>query len=145
MSSEAPIVLSSSERERLAVFADFVVAGGAGLPSASEAAVHEVWIDREFAVRPDLAQTVMGVLKRPGTPTEVVGALRDKEPALFNAFAFAIAGAYLINPRVRELLGFPGPLPEKNPAFPDEAETFLEGGLLDPVIARGPIWRLAPR
>jgi hypothetical protein len=145
MTAHSSGVLSVDQRQRLAELADHVVGGGAGLPSASEAEVHTVWIDRAIAVRPDLADPVMDAVNRSGTPAEVAAHLREKEPDAFNAFAFAVAGAYLINPHVRELLGFPGALPEKNPAFPDEAEAYLEGGLLDPVIQRGPIWRHAPR
>lgn len=145
MTAQSSSILSSDQRQRLGELVDHVVAGGAGLPSASEAEVHTVWIDRALAVRPDLADPVLHALSKSGAVADVASHLREKEPDAFNAFAFAVASAYLINPRVRELLGFPGALPEKNPAFPDEAEAYLEGGLLDPVIQRGPIWRHAPR
>jgi hypothetical protein len=85
------------------------------------------------------------VLELEGDPAEVLAGLRAESPELFGAFAMAVAGAYLINPRVRRELGYPGPAPMKNPALPDEAEAYLEGGILDVVVARGPIYRPTPQ
>jgi hypothetical protein len=136
--------LSEAERERLGAIADEMIAGGAGLPSATGAEVHTLWIDRVMAVRLDMAEAVREVLSREGEPAEVVAALQREERDLFGTLAFAVAGAYLINPRVRRELGFPGPAPMKNPALPDEADAYLEDGILDVVIARGPIYRPTP-
>lgn len=49
-------------------------------------------------------------------------------------------GAYLI--RVWRRLGYPGRKP--TPVLDDEADFYLDGGLLEPVIARGPIYRPTP-
>jgi hypothetical protein len=141
---QARIELDQAQRDRLAAFGDALIAGGAGLPSASQAEVPSKWIDRALAARPDLMPVVVSVLARPGEPKEVLADLRRSEPEQFDAFAFAVAGAYLINPRVRKLLGYPGPAPVKNPAYPDEAESYLEDGILNPVIDRGPIYRPTP-
>ncbi|RYC05941.1 hypothetical protein [Nocardioides zhouii] len=138
------VVLSAAQRERLALLADVVVAGGAGMPSASGAEVHTQWIDRVIAVRADLAEAVSRVLVLEGDPDEVLAGVRAGDPELFSGFAFAVAGAYLINPRVRRELGYPGPAPMKSPALPGEAEAYLEDGILDVVIARGPIYRPTP-
>lgn len=143
----APIVsakLSVNQRQRLAGLADRLIAGGAGLPSASAADVHGMWIDRALAARPDLLPIVLEVIDEKGGPGDVLDGLCERDRPKFNAFAFAISGAYLINPQIRQLLGFPGPIPAKNPAFPDEAQSYLEDGLLDPVINRGPIYRRTP-
>lgn len=142
--SAAGPVLTAEQRARLAVFADALIGGGVGMPSASGAEVHSRWIDRVFAARPDMEATVREVLASEGDPAEVLGGLRADEPDRFASFAFAIAGAYLINPRIRRELGYPGPLPMKQPALPDEAEAYLEDGILDVVIARGPIYRPTP-
>jgi hypothetical protein len=132
------------DRERLAVLADKLISGGAGLPSASEADVHGVWIDRVLAVRPDLVETVTTVTGRAGETTTDLDALREQDPVTFDTFSYAIAGAYLMNPRVRGLLGMPGDAPKRNPAFPDESEHYLSDGILDPVLQRGPIYRPTP-
>jgi hypothetical protein len=138
-------VLSEQQRARLAVLADLLIAGGAGLPSASGAEVPTQWIDRVMAVRADLAGTVRAVLELEGDPADVLAGLRSGSPEVFGSFAMAVAGAYLINPRVRRELGYPGPVPMKNPALPDEAEAYLEDGILDVVLARGPIYRPTPQ
>ena len=136
--------LTEEQRARLASFADSLIAGGAGLPSASEAEVASRWIDRVFTVRPDMEVTVREVIAREGDPVDILAGLRSGEPDRFSSFAFAIAGAYLINPRIRRGLGYPGPVPMKNPALPDEADAYLEDGILDVVVARGPIYRPTP-
>jgi hypothetical protein len=139
------IALSDEQRKRYAAFADALIAGGAGMPSATEAEVHSVWIDKALAARPDIAPVLIDALGRKGEASEVLKALQENERPRFDAVAFITAGAYLINPRVRKLLGYPGPQPMKNPALPDEAESYLEDGILDPVINRGPIYRPTPR
>jgi hypothetical protein len=136
--------LGDGQRDRLAVFADLLISGGAGLPAATEVEVQGAWIDRALVARPDLVEVVVGVLASDGEPGEVLARLRAQEPDRFDGFAFAVAGAYLIHPRVRKLLGFPGGAPEKNPAFPDEADSYLEDGILDVVTKRGPIYRPTP-
>ncbi len=136
---------SDTERDRLAALTDHLIAGGAGMPAASDAEVHSTWLRRALAARPDLVPVVQDVISRDGAPGDVLDALRRDERDTFDAFAFIVAGAYLINPRIRQLLGYPGPVPAKNPAFPDEAESYLEDGILDVVIKRGPIYRSTPQ
>ena len=143
--STAAPSLTEPQRTRLALLGDVLIAGGAGLPSASGAEVPTQWIDRVFAVRPDMHAAVLAVLDLHGDPATVITALRTEDPDLFSLFAFAIAGAYLINPRIRRELGYPGPAPVKNPALPDEADAYLEDGILDVVINRGPIYRPTPQ
>ena len=47
-----------------------------------------------------------------------------------------------MNLKVRKRIRYPGQ--GKRPPFPDEAEYDLRDGLLDPVIERGPIYKLPP-
>lgn len=135
---------SDADRDRLAGFVDALIAGGAGFPSASEADVHTVWIDRALGARPDLFPFVRQVLDTPGEPQDVLDRLRSEEESVFDELGFIVAGAYLINPKIRKGFGYPGITPEKNPAFPDEAEAYLADGILDRVIERGPIYRPTP-
>jgi hypothetical protein len=129
---------------RLAAFADTLIPGGAGLPSASEAGVHAGLIERALAARPDLEDVVMTVIDSDGEPAEELERLRVEQPTLFDNFTFAISGAYFLSPEVRRLLGYPGPAPEPKPAAPGEAEQFLAGDIIEQVIARGPIFRPTP-
>lgn len=130
-------LLIDADRARLARLADLLISGSPGWPSASAADVHGTWMDRTFAARPDLAETVIAVLALPGEPREVLAGLRNEEPKRFDGFSYAVAGTYLMNPKVRRQFGLPGGPPEKNPPLPDESDFYLDGGLLDPVIARG--------
>lgn len=136
--------LDDALRTRIGEFADVLIAGGAGLPSASEAGVQGKWIDRTLAARPDLVPIVNEVIGRPGDPKAELDKIRAQEPILWDAFTHAIAGAYLMVPKVRKGLGLPGNAPKRKPAFPDEADHYLSDGVLDPVIERGPIYRPTP-
>jgi hypothetical protein len=141
---DARPALDDAARSRLAEFADKLIAGGAGLPAASGADVQGKWIDRALAARPDLVETVQSVLARSGDAGTELERLRTEEPAVFDRFTYVIAGAYLMNPRVRRLLGLPGGAPKPKPAYPDESDHYLRDGILDPVIERGPIYRPTP-
>jgi hypothetical protein len=136
--------LDVAQKKRLADFADQLISGGAGLPSASAADVQGAWMDRTLAARPDLAEVIIEVIKGENDPTIELERLRREDSGMFSRFAFAVSGAYLMNPRVRDLLGLPGNAPKPNPAFPDEADHYLANGILNPVIERGPIYRPTP-
>lgn len=144
MSGLTVIELDGAQREKLAAFADALIPGGHGLPSASEAGVHVRWIDRALGARPDLAGPMLAVLALGGEPRVELERLRSGDPETFQGFTFAVAGGYLMNPRVRKLLGYPGQAPKPKPAYPDESDYYLEGGILDPVLDRGPIYRPTP-
>jgi hypothetical protein len=137
--------LDASRRERLAALADALIPGGEGLPAASTADVQGKWIDRTLAARPDLGPLVEAALALEGEPEAALRAWRSREVESHDGFALTVCGAYLLNPRVRKLLGYEGPAPRPAPAFPDESDLFLEGGLIDPVVARGPVYRPVPQ
>lgn len=141
--SESP--LDDTQRQRLAALADVIISGGAGLPSASEANVHRRWIDRTLAARPDLLESILAGLEGDDDPVVAIENLRRHKRSVFDALSFAIAGTYLMNPSVCRLLGLPGNSPRPNAALVDEADFYLEDGILDPVIARGAIYRPTPR
>ncbi|GAA1786838.1 hypothetical protein HC028_26435 [Planosporangium flavigriseum] len=133
--------LGDASRARLAELADVLIPGGSGLPSASAADVAGQWINRVLAAHAGLAEAVAQVLAIPGAPDEV---LRNLDREAFETFAFAVAGAYFMNPTVRNALGYPGIAPRRMPSAEGEAEYYLEDGILNPVIERGPIYRQAP-
>jgi hypothetical protein len=139
-----PVSFDDAQRARLAELADCLIPGGAGLPAASAVDVHGAWIDRVLAARPDLATVVQEVLAGDGAGQELLDRVKADQPETFGHFAYAVAGAYLINPRIRRLLGYPAAAPARNPAMEGEAESYLEDGILDAVIDRGPIYRPTP-
>lgn len=136
--------LDDAQRQRLAVLADLLMPGSGVLPSPSEVGAHEDGIDRVLAARPDLAPVIRSAADAVGEAAQQLADLRAGDPASFDALSYALAGAYLTAPRVRRALGYPGVAPRRAPAPPDEAEYYLDDGLLDPVMKRGPIFRPTP-
>jgi hypothetical protein len=61
-----------------------------------------------------------------------------QDPEGFRLLLSVVTAAYYSSPKVRRLIGYPGQ--RANEVFPDQAEHDLRDGILDPVIARGPIW-----
>lgn len=143
--ASAPSPLDDVQRMTLGAFADELIPGGAGLPSASKADVHGKWIDRVLRVRPDLACHVLAVIARGGEPRAELDRWRREDFETSESFTLAVSAGYFMNPRVRKLLGYPGNAPKRKPAYPDEADFYLEGGtLLEPVSERGAIYRPTP-
>jgi hypothetical protein len=135
--------LEDEQRLRLAALADVLIPGGAGLPSASAADVAGRWIDRTLAADPGLAVSVLAVVTGDvEDPHMHMKSVQHEDPVLFERFAFAVAGAYFMNPEVRRRFGYPGIAPLRLPAAPGEAEYYLEDDILAPVIERGPTHRL---
>ena len=50
--------------------------------------------------------------------------------------------AYFLNPDMRAAIGYPGL--EARPIDPDAAPDYLDDGLLDSVVSRGPVYRPTP-
>jgi hypothetical protein len=137
-------VLDAGQRTTLAALADVLIPGEADMPSASEAAAHEKWLDRTLQARPDLEADLLRVVTEAADrdPAAEVRRLNEHEPELFRVLALAVSGAYYMNLKVRKRIGYPGQ--KSNPPFPDEADYYLEGGLLDPVLARGSSGKAPP-
>ncbi|MGH3217313.1 MAG: hypothetical protein ACRDPY_01050 [Streptosporangiaceae bacterium] len=137
--------LDEAQRERLAALADALMPGLGMLPSPSEVGTHLEGLDRLLAVRPDLLAVLRAAADIPGGGAEYLAALRAGEPDTLESLTFALAGAYLTTPQVRRALGYPGIAPRRAPAAPDEADYYLDDGVLEPVRSRGPIYRPTPQ
>ncbi len=122
-------------REAFARLADELLPATGDLPAPSSVGVSERWLDRALAARPDLAAPLERALAAGVSASE----LADADPEAFAALALLVPGAYYLHPRVRRLIGYPGQRPD--PAADDESDHWLRDGLLDPVVARGEIWR----
>ena len=133
--------MSPDERATLAALADVLVPGAERMPSASAVGVHERWLDRVLTARPDLAEPLRALLAgAEGRPAEEeVARLREHDLGAFQMLHGVVVAAYYLSPKVRRLVGYPGQRPHE--VFDDQAEYDLRDGLLDPVLARGPMWR----
>lgn len=69
--------------------------------------------------------------------------LAREKPAMFAELRDVLVCSYLSTPAMWRLLGYGGRIPR--PPAAGEAEGYLSGGILDAVIARGPIYRLPER
>ena len=131
-----------AERAALAALADVLIPAGEGFPSASQAGVADEGLDQVLAVRPDLSAGLRSILQRAGSrvPAEVIAELQGTDPAGFGVLAEIVPGAYFLNPKVREAIGYGGQTPRPIDPRPD----YLEEGLLQSVIDRGPVYRPTP-
>jgi hypothetical protein len=134
--------LTPEERQLLASLADCLIPAGSGFPSASVAGVANQGLDQLLAVRPDLLDPLKGLLLRAKdrSPAEFLQELQANDPVSFAILAESVPGAYFLNPNVRAKLKYDG-----QSARPiDPREDYLEDGLLQSVIDRGPIYRPTP-
>ena len=134
--------LTSAERQLFAVLADLVIPAGNDFPSASEAGVAHEGLDQLLAVRPDLLDPLKSLLvgARDRSAPEFLRELQTNDPAAFAVLAESVPGAYFLNPQVRAKLKYDG---QSGRAI-DPREDYLDDGLLQSVIDRGPTYRPTP-
>ncbi len=131
---------SQTERELLAGLADVLIPAGEGHPSASAADVAGVGLDQVLATCPEVFTGLRDVLRKAEghAPVEAVAFLRANDAAAFGVLAEFAAGAYFLNPLVREAVGYGGQTARAIDPEPD----YLD--LLESVVRRGPIYRPTP-
>ena len=136
------MTFDTTERATLATLADVLIPAGDDLPCASEAGVAGEGLDQALSFRPDLADGLKGLIvaARGRLASEFVAELQRNDPAGFALLAEFVPGAYFLNPRVREKLGYGGQSARPIDPHPD----YLDDGLLQSVIDRGPIYRATP-
>lgn len=132
----------TSERELLGRLADVLIPAGEGLPCASQAGVSEEGLDQILAVRPDLVEPLKKLLAAASgcSATVFVDALQKSDPAAFGVLAEIVPGAYFLNKGVRAHLKYNGQSPKPIDPRPD----YLDDGLLQSVLDRGPVYRPTP-
>lgn len=132
--------LDAGRRATLSAVADALIPAAHGMPSAADV-VTDQRLRFVFRSRPDLVEPFLAAL-RPELGNEVhprLDGLGRDEPAALAALQLVIVGAYYTDRRVRELIGYPGQ--EAIPVRSWEVPSYLEDGLIDAVMARGPLWR----
>ncbi len=142
MSAEtaAPSALTDAERAVLASVADHLIPAAHGMPSAAEVLTDDR-LRFVLTARPDLAERIRTALRSglAGDPAERLASLAADDPAALGALQLAIVAGYYTDKRVRELIGYPGQ--EAITVRSWELPPYLEEGLIDAVLARGPVWR----
>jgi hypothetical protein len=131
------------QRAVLAGLADVLIPVGDGMPSASAAAVAEEGLDQVLTAVPSLGAGLADVLVRGkgSEPTEVVASLARTDAAAYGILTEVVTAAYFMNPDVRKAVGYTG----QGPSPLDPRVDYMEDGLLESVIKRGPIYRPTPK
>jgi hypothetical protein len=131
--------LDGEEHATLAAIADHFIPAADGMPSAAD-----ILTDDRLAfvvrARPDLAEALKAALRSElgADVGERLTALAA-EPTNLAALQLTIVGGYYTDKRVRELIGYPGQMALEVRSW--EYPVYLEEGLIDAVLARGPVWR----
>ena len=131
-------------RTRFRELADVLVPAEGPMPSASAADVGRRGLDLVLRARPDLDEPLRAAMihEESRSAAEAVAALEAAGGAVWQALTVAVAGAYYSDPGVRKLIGYHGQQARK--VNPFEYIRYVEDGLLDGVIARGPCFQVAP-
>jgi hypothetical protein len=132
--------LTDAERAVLASVADHLIPAAHGMPSAAEVLTDDR-LRFVLTARPDLAEPIRTALRAglADDPADRVASLAADDPAALGALQLAIVAGYYTDKRVRELIGYPGQQALTIRSW--ELPPYLEEGLIDAVIARGPTWR----
>jgi hypothetical protein len=139
----APRPLTAAEIRTLRAIADVLIPAAGDNPAATAEPDYDAWLIRAVNARADAFDPITAVLARldgasPDAIDQALRALHAGQPGQFQALSAVVAGAWLLVPAVRARIGYPGQ--KRDPARLEEAADQLSDGILDPVIARGPIY-----
>ena len=128
---------------RMAVFAavaDHLIPEAHGMPSAG-VVVDEGRLRFVLTSRPDLAEPLRAALRPElgDEPAARLAVLERDEPDGHGALLLAVVGGYYTDRDVRDRLGYPGQ--EAKQLYSWKYPEYMEEGLIDKVLARGPVWR----
>jgi hypothetical protein len=132
--------IDAGRRAAIAAVADHLIPAAHGMPSAAEV-LGDDRLRFVLDARPDLAEPLVAAL-RPELGDDVatrLATLGADEPATLGALQLVIVAGYYTDKRVRELIGYPGQeaIEVRSWLVPE----YIDEGLIDAVIARGPVWR----
>lgn len=123
--------------------ADFLIPASGPMPAFSQVCGLDA-AERSLAFRPDVREDFYRALE--ADPTEgaeaVLEQLCAKDREAFDALTLITVTTYYMQPRVRELIGYPGQ--ENVPYDPLATQVYLTDGSLGRVIARGRKYRPTP-
>jgi hypothetical protein len=131
----APRQLTDAELGTLRAVADVLIPAAGDNPAATSEPDFDQWLARAADARADAFDGITAVLAQldrtaPATIDHTLRALHADQPRQFQALSAVVAGAWL--------LGYPGQ--RRDPARLEEAADQISDGILDPVLARGPLY-----
>jgi hypothetical protein len=134
------MTLDQRELATLAAVAEHLIPAAGDMPSAA-AVVGADRLEFVLRARADLAEPLRAALAAHlgDDPQVRLDRLGLEDPAALGALQLAIVGGYYTDRRVRELIGYPGQVAIELRSW--EYPAYLEEGLIDAVLARGPVWR----
>ena len=138
--SDPLVGLDDDRRAAFAAVADHLIPEAHGMPSAGTV-VGDARLRFVLNARPDLVDPLRAGL-RPELgedPAARLAALERDEPDHHAALLLVVVGGYYTDKDVRERLGYPGQVAKT--LYSWQLPTYVEEGLTDRVLARGPIWR----
>jgi hypothetical protein len=140
MTLDERVGLADAERATLAAVADTLIPAAHGMPSAAQVLTDER-LRFVLTARPDLLEPIRRAVNAGlgEDPQARLDALGRDDPGALGALQLAIVAGYYTDKRVRELIGYPGQ--EALTIRTWELPAYLEEGLIDAVLARGPVWR----
>jgi hypothetical protein len=138
--------ITQKTRERLAIVADALIPEAHGMPAATSVGVAADQLDRVLDSRPDIAPALeRGLARDFDDPLELLAELEESDREAQDAILMAVVAGYYMHPRVQELIGYPGQVPQDVQRL-SEHEMFEEGlaEMLAEANARGPIYKPTP-
>lgn len=138
--SDPLLAIDEDRRATFAAVADHLIPEAHGMPSAG-AVVDDVRLHFVLNARLDLLEPLRAALRPElgGDPAARLATLEREEPEHHSALLLAVVGGYYTDKDVRERLGYPGQVAKQ--LYSWKYPEYMEEGLIDQVLARGPIWR----
>lgn len=132
--------LDDERRAAFAAVADHLIPEAHGMPSAG-AVVGDTRLRFVLTARPDLAESLRAALRPElgSDPAARLAALERDDPDSHGTLLLAVVGGYYTDKDVRDRLGYPGQ--QAKQLYSWKVPDYVEEGLIDNVLARGPVWR----
>lgn len=138
-------MINDELRAAFVAMADVLIPADGEMPAASVADVGGPTLDRILSLRDDLKEAFFRGLRAVAgqDPEAAARRLNSEDPKALATIGLVASAAYYINPKVRKLINYPGQ--EKRSFDADATPDYVQNGMLQQVINRGPIFRPTPR
>jgi hypothetical protein len=140
MSGDPLATLDAEARATFSVVAAHLIPAAHDMPSAGDV-IDDGRLRFVLDTRPDLIEPLTDALRADlgSDPAVRIQRMESESPEQYGVLTFVVVAGYYTDATVRQLIGYPGQ--QRIPPDPDEREAYLEEGLIDQVIARGPVWK----